>query len=87
MYKAVVQRLGLNPHLMSNASTYKADFWYARDVEIKIQTPRSDDLEKAFGKVADSYVRLQENWFDEDDVEIIDEDDDIDQDEEEREVF
>jgi hypothetical protein len=88
MYRSVVRKLGLNPHLMSQTSTYKADFWYTRVVKIEVQAPRSDHLEEAFGKIANSYVRLQENWLNEDDVVVVDEEEpELDQDDEEKEVF
>jgi hypothetical protein len=87
MYKSVVQKLGLHPHQKSQTSTYKANFWYSRPVKILVQTPRSDDLEEAFGKIADSYIRLQETWSDEDDIVVVDEEPEVDQDDEKKEVF
>ena len=87
MYRFVVQKLGLHPHQKSQTSMYKANFWYSWPVKILVQTPRSDNLEEAFGKIANSYIRLLETWSDKDDIVVVDEKPEVDQDDEEKEVF
>ena len=87
MYRSVVQKLGLHPHQKSQTSTYKANFWYSWPVKILVQTPRSDDLEEAFGKIANNYIRLQKTWSDENDIVVVDEEPEVDQDDEKKEVF
>lgn len=90
LYTSVVRKLGLKPHL-EKPSRYRADFWYTRtDEKFKEEEkfPRSDMMEEAWGKIADAYVRLQENWDDEDYVEVVDQEmEEHEEDDENNDVF
>ena len=45
------------------------------------------NLKEAFGKIADSYITLQETWSDEDDIVVVDEEPEVDQDDEKKRSF